>query len=286
MICYSLKKELDWRWNSKRRIFHRKSYFSAVPLNTKLDLWKKHAVLKLHQTLSRIGVKRPCISIIGKCDWEKPKSYCESSMYRCINSPIWNMEHAGQSCILFLGGSEKNIRKWHYSISAGGVTLEFRILWHLDLTLFPLKSSVAVFSFLIMELGGVTLYFSAVPVTRALKVIFQILLILQRRPYWNMWIMFSAAFSLQLWIKFGHLHIMLSAMDVEGLPGSNIWLCYFTEQKLPGGTKPQVVQHLFQVVSRGGILLVSFPMKNSYMSFESRNIFLLFLQHAVRSLLS
>lgn len=206
-------------------------------------------------------------------------------MYRCINSPVWNMEHAGGSCILFLGGSEKNIRQWHYSIGAGGVTLEFRILQHLGLALFPLKSSVAVFSFLIMEHCGATLYFSAVPVTRAWKVTFQTL-ILQRRPYWNMWIMFSAAFSLQLWIMFGHLHIMLSTMDVEGLPGSDIWLCYFTEQKLPGGTKPQVVQHLFQVVSRGGILLVSFPMKNSYMSFESRNIFLLFLQHAVRSLLS
>lgn len=51
---------------------------------------------------------------------------------------------------------------------------------------------------------------------------------------------------------------------------------------MPQGTKPQVVQHLFQVVSRDGILLVSLPMKNSYMSFDSNNIFLFFLQHAVR----
>lgn len=84
---------------------------------------------------------------------------------------------------------------------------------------------------------------------------------------------------------FGHLHIMLSTMDVEGLPGSDIWLCYFTVQKLPQGTKRQVLQHLFQVVSRDDILLVSLPMKNSYMSFDSRTIFLLFLQHPVRSLL-
>lgn len=73
-------------------------------------------------------------------------------------------------------------------------------------------------------------------------------------------------------------------MDAEALPGSDIWLCYITVQKMPQGTKPQVVQHLFQVVSRDGVLLVSLPMKNSYMSFDSSNIFLLFLQHAVRSL--
>jgi len=69
---------------------------------------------------------------------------------------------------------------------------------------------------------------------------------------------------------------MLSTMDAEGLAGSDIWLCYFTVQKMPQGTKPQVVQHLFHVVSRDGILLVSLPIKNSYMSFESSNIFLLF----------
>lgn len=83
---------------------------------------------------------------------------------------------------------------------------------------------------------------------------------------------------------FGHLHIMLSTMHTEGLPGSNIWVCYFTVQKMPQGTKPQVVQHLFQVVSRDGILVVRLSMKNSYMSFDSSNIFMHFLQHELRSL--
>lgn len=84
---------------------------------------------------------------------------------------------------------------------------------------------------------------------------------------------------------FGHLHIMLSTMHAEGLPGSDIWICYFTVQKMPQGTKPQVVQHLFHAVSRDGIRLVRLPMKNSYMSFDSSNIFLHFLQLEFRSLI-
>lgn len=101
----------------------------------------------------------------------------------CADVPF--LEHDGGSCILFLEGSENVIGQWHYSISAGGMTLDLTVLQHLGLTLFRVKSSAPVFSFLIMEHYAATLYFSAVSDTRVLMVSFQTLLILQRRPCWT-----------------------------------------------------------------------------------------------------